>query len=100
MSKTQDIELTKIVVRMGDTEQSLTLEQAKKLHAQLSELFAAPHETHIHHHDYWWRRSGTLSPLPTWPPQFVSDAKVRLSNTSDLSLKADGSGNAVATLSV
>jgi hypothetical protein len=58
--------IKKITISIGDTEAEVTPEQARKLHAALSELLniqppVQTIEKHIHHHDRPW------FPYITWP---------------------------------
>lgn len=51
----KDVEITKIVVRMGRSDKELTLAQAERLYEELAKLFETKKGVvrHEHHYDQW-----------------------------------------------
>lgn len=58
------VKIGKITVKMGDTEVSLTVEQARELCALLKGLFGDDSTKIIHTHDHWYPRPWYMG--PTW----------------------------------
>lgn len=59
MSKKSECQVTKVTIKIGDKDHSVTIDQAKALKEALEEFFgkAIVREEHHHHHDYYrWSR--------------------------------------------
>jgi len=72
-AKQPAVSVSKVVIKIGDDERALTLDQAKELHQALGELFRETliREEH-HHHDYhhWtprWDFHFDTQPIPVRP---------------------------------
>ena len=60
MVKNEGVAIEKLILDVGGKKVELTVDQAKRLHGALAEMFGAKvekHEHHHHDHDYPW----------TWP---------------------------------
>ena len=86
MSKTEEVKISKIEVKLGDTKISLTPEQAKKLHAALHEMFG---DDAVVTKEYIYSR-------PWWSPGYVYCA----SGTSATYTTANAISHTGTTLSI
>lgn len=68
--------IKRVVLDVGGTEVTVTLEQARKLHAALNELFQQPPR---------WRRIPPLPPVMPWyPPPYYGDPQPPVWNPGDI----------------
>ena len=66
IEKDGKIQLRKVVVRMGDRDVNLTVEQARELCALLKGLFGDDSTKIVHVHDYWYNRPWYCGPNWTY----------------------------------
>ena len=54
--KDERCEITKVIIRIGTTDHTVTIQQARDLKAALEDMFGRSivKEEHHHHHDRWW----------------------------------------------
>lgn len=81
MAKSDGVAIERLVLDVGGKKVELSVEQARRLHSALAELFAEKEAKHVHHHDYPW-----VWPYPrvTWQSTNGLQFKVD-SNSSTLS---------------
>lgn len=68
MAKSSAATVSKVIIKIGDVEHTLTVEQAKELQQALGELFGDKtiiREEH-HHHDYYPRYRYWISDYPAY----------------------------------
>lgn len=88
-TKTKEIAIKKLVIKMGDKEVSITMDEAKKLKEALEELFGKQimtttiMEEHHHHHDHYPTR-----PFYPYQPYWVyTDTKYLCQNGTSIDWK-------------
>lgn len=62
MSKDESVAIERLVLDVGGKKVELTVDQAKRLHGALAELFADKSrvERHDHYHDWPWKWTNSL----------------------------------------
>ena len=66
MSKKTKVEISKVAIKIGETEHELSLRQVQELRDILNDAF--PTERHVVHHRDWWDRTHYHS----WYPKLYS----------------------------
>ena len=87
MSKKTKVEISKVAIKIGETEHELSLRQVQELRDILNDAF--PTERHVVHHRDWWDRTYWHSWQPTLHGGFAGRQQTISSNMSALESPKD-----------